>query len=224
MCLSRLNVEKSSGSSGRVVAGKSRLVQILPGLLQFTDGAVTADGQDIAAYDLEDWARRITFVPQEPMLYSRSIAESIKFFRPIGTGRIVIDARLAQLDSEISAMVDGYEYQVAEKGSRPSGGQRQRVCRARALVEALDFLVLDEPSSALDGRNEPLISESPNALKGTCAAVTNRSPHQETDVVRSHSRAHDGAVPAFPSTAELAVDPALYSEVLRLAEHVTGGL
>jgi ABC-type multidrug transport system fused ATPase/permease subunit len=143
------------GPSG---SGKSTLVQLLLGLREPSSGRVLANGRDIRTLDRRQWARKITFVPQDAHLITGTIAENIEFLRG-GVSRDDIEdaARLANLHDDIIELPDGYERVLGSGGARLSGGQQQRLCIARALVERPDVLILDEPTSALDPRSESLL-------------------------------------------------------------------
>ena len=154
------------GPSG---SGKSTLAQIILGLLAPSSGRVLANGIPADHYDPEDWSRRVTFVPQTPKLVNGSIADNIRFFRPVTDEAVVAAAKRAHIHDEIVAMRDGYDQQVIH-GSL-SGGQQQRISIARALVEDPDLIVLDEPTSALDLRSEQLITETLSELRRTKTVV-----------------------------------------------------
>ena len=161
------------GPSG---SGKSTLVQLLLGLQEPSSGRVLANGRDIRTLDRRQWARKITFVPQEAHLITGTIAENIEFLRD-GVSRVDIEeaSRLANLHDDIMELPDGYERVLGSDGARLSGGQQQRLCIARALVERPDVLILDEPTSALDPRSEHL-------LRG----VLSRLAEQMTVIVIAH--------------------------------------
>jgi ATP-binding cassette, subfamily B, bacterial len=145
------------GPSG---AGKSTLVQLLLRLRAPTSGRVLADGRDLRSLALSGWYQRVSFVPQEPRLYSGSVGENIRFFRDVTAVDIVRAAKLANIHDEIRSWPDGYATSVGERGGELSLGQRQRLCIARSLVGYPDVIVLDEPTSSLDPRSEALVREA----------------------------------------------------------------
>jgi ABC-type multidrug transport system fused ATPase/permease subunit len=145
------------GPSG---AGKSTLVQLLLRLRQPTSGRVLADRRDLRRLALKGWYQRVSFVPQEPRLFSASVGENIRFFRDVTADDIVQAAKLANIHDEIRSWPRGYATPVGERGSQLSLGQRQRLCIARSLVGDPDVLVLDEPTSSLDPRSETLVREA----------------------------------------------------------------
>jgi ATP-binding cassette subfamily B protein len=145
------------GPSG---AGKSTLVQLLLRLRQPTSGRVLADGRDLRRLALAGWYQRVSFVPQEPRLFSGSVGDNIRFFRDVTAHDIVRAAKLANIHDEIRSWSSGYATPVGEHGGELSLGQRQRLCIARSLVGDPDVLVLDEPTSSLDPRSEALVREA----------------------------------------------------------------
>jgi ATP-binding cassette, subfamily B, bacterial len=149
------------GPSG---AGKSTLVQLLLRLREPTSGRVLADGRDLHRLSLDGWYQRVTFVPQEPRLFSGTVANNIRFFREVEPEAIVRAARLANVHKEILSWPDGYATRVGERGGQLSLGQRQRLCIARSLVGDPDVIVLDEPTSSLDPKSESLVREALSAL------------------------------------------------------------
>lgn len=150
------------GPSG---TGKSTLVQLLLRLRQPKEGVVLANGVDVEKLALDDWYQRVTFVPQEPRLYSASVADNIRFFRSdIDDARIEEAARLAYFHEDVQGWPKGYDTPAGERGSQLSGGQKQRLCIARALAGGPDLMVLDEPTSSVDVRSESLIRETMRAL------------------------------------------------------------
>ena len=151
------------GPSG---SGKSTLVQLLLALRDPTSGTVLADGRDIRDFSRSEWARKVTFVPQQAHLIAGTVADNIRFLRDDVTQEQIEQAsRLANLHDDVASFAEGYERQVGEQGSHLSGGQQQRLIIARALVEDPDVLILDEPTSALDVRSEHLIRQTLNTLR-----------------------------------------------------------
>jgi ABC-type multidrug transport system fused ATPase/permease subunit len=163
LAIERNEVVGIVGPSG---SGKSTLVQILLALRDPTSGAVLADGRDIRDFARTEWARKVTFVPQQAHLIAGTVSENIRFLRDdITQDQIVQAARLANLHDDVIGFANGYERQVGEQGSHLSGGQQQRLIIARALVEDPDVLILDEPTSALDVRSEYLIRQTLSKLR-----------------------------------------------------------
>ena len=133
-------------------------------LLRFSDiqaGAVTIDGQDIRAISQDDLRASIAYVPQEPLLFHRSIRENIAYGRPDASlEEIRAFAKRANAAGFIEGLSDGYETTVGERGVKLSGGQRQRIAIARAMLKNAPILVLDEATSALDSESEVLIQDA----------------------------------------------------------------
>src|SRR5439155_2676676 len=150
------------GPSG---TGKSTLVQLLLRLRQPKEGVILANGIDGEKLALDDWYQRVTFVPQEPRLFSASVADNIRFFRTeLDEARIEEAARLAHFHDDVIAWPKGYDTPAGERGNQLSGGQKQRLCIARALASRPDLVVLDEPTSSVDVRSEALIRETMRLL------------------------------------------------------------
>ena len=153
------------GIVGRTGAGKTTLVNLL---LRFYDpgrGAVSLDGVDLRRYRLADLREQFSVVLQEPILFSRSIAENIAYGRP-GASRadVVRAATMAHADEFIRLLPEGYETPVGERGMRLSGGERQRIALARAFLKDAPILVLDEPTSSIDVKTEAVIIEAMERL------------------------------------------------------------
>jgi ATP-binding cassette subfamily B protein len=142
------------GPSG---AGKSTIAALLLRFYDPTVGAVRIDGRDIRDLDPAWLRRQIGTVAQEPVLFSTSVAENIRYGRPEAT-RAEIEA--AHADGFVRGFPDGYDTLVGERGVQLSGGQKQRVTIARALLKDPRILILDEATSALDAESEHLVKEA----------------------------------------------------------------
>jgi ATP-binding cassette, subfamily B, bacterial len=149
---------KKIGLIGRSGSGKTTLTRLL---LRFSDidgGAITIDGQNIADVTQDDLRRSIAYVPQEPLLFHRTLRENIAYGRPDATTDEIKDAaHKAHAAEFIDKLPNGYETEVGERGVKLSGGQRQRIAIARAILKDAPILVLDEATSALDSESEKLI-------------------------------------------------------------------
>ena len=146
------------GIVGVTGAGKTTLVSLLIRFFDPTAGQVLLDGVDLRDYRVEDLRRQVAVVLQDPVLFSTSIAENIRYARPDASLREVM-AAADQADAHdfISAMPAGYDTPVGERGLRLSGGERQRISLARAFLKGGRILVLDEPTSSVDVGTEARI-------------------------------------------------------------------
>ncbi|EAP99607.1 ABC transporter, ATP-binding/permease protein [Janibacter sp. HTCC2649] len=157
------------GPSG---AGKSTMAQLLLGLREPESGTLTVGGVPLADVDRDWWTRHVSFVPQDPVLVTGTVAENIRFFREgIDDSGLERAATQANVLADISALASGFDTHLGERGSGLSGGQRQRLSIARALAGSPSLLILDEPTSALDGHSEQLIRDTIVALRGQVTVV-----------------------------------------------------
>jgi ATP-binding cassette subfamily B protein len=149
------------GLVGHSGSGKTTFTRVL---LRFSDidgGEITINGQNIAKVTQADLHKAITYVPQEPLLFHRSIRENIAYGDPKASEtQIAKAAKNAHATEFIDLLPDGYETLVGERGVKLSGGQRQRVAIARAMLKDAPLLVLDEATSALDSESEALIQDA----------------------------------------------------------------
>ncbi|HSH55672.1 MAG TPA: ABC transporter ATP-binding protein [Candidatus Limnocylindrales bacterium] len=149
------------GLVGHSGSGKTSLTKLL---LRFSDvqkGEILIDGQNIRHITQDDLRRNIAYVPQEPLLFHRSLRENIRYGQPDATDQeIEIIARSAHAHDFITALPEGYDTLVGERGVKLSGGQRQRIAIARAMIKNAPILVLDEATSALDSESEALIQDA----------------------------------------------------------------
>jgi ATP-binding cassette, subfamily B, bacterial len=140
------------GPSG---AGKSTIVNLLTRFHDPTHGVVLLDGQDLRGYRLTDLRNQFAIVPQEPQLFSTSIAENIRYGKLQATdAEVEAAAKAAHAAEFIETLPQKYDTPVGERGSRLSGGQRQRIALARAFLRNAPIVILDEPTSALDAGTE----------------------------------------------------------------------
>ncbi len=150
------------GPSG---AGKSTVTKLLLRLYDVKDGSIEIDGQNIADVTQESLRNAIAFVPQEPLLFHRTLMENIRYGRRDASNEEVYEAaRKAHCHEFISALSEGYETFVGERGVKLSGGERQRIAIARAILKNAPILVLDEATSSLDSESESLIQDSLKVL------------------------------------------------------------
>ncbi len=203
------------GPSG---SGKSTLIQLLLRLRVPTSGRILANGRDLREYDLDEWYKHVSFVPQDVHLFADTVGENIRFFRDdVGPSAIEHAAKLANLHDEIMAWPLGYDAPVGERGSALSGGQRQRLCIARALVTEPDILVLDEPTSSLDVKSETLVR----------ATVANLAPRTTIFVIAHRLSTlsicdrimviREGRLQGFDEPAKLEATDPFYQEAIQLS-------
>jgi ABC-type multidrug transport system fused ATPase/permease subunit len=203
------------GPSG---SGKSTLVQLLLGLRDPTTGLVLADGRDIRVLSKAEWARKVTFVPQQAHLIAGTVADNIRFLRDgVTHDDIERAARLANLHDDVMGFAEGYDHQVGEQGSHLSGGQQQRLIIARALVEHPDVLILDEPTSALDVRSEALIRQTLDELRDEMTIIIIAHRLSTLDICDRIMVIQDGELRAFDTPEHLEKDNEFYREALRLS-------
>lgn len=162
------------GPSG---AGKTTFVSLLLRQHDLTSGEILIDGQNIAEVTQDSLREHIAVVPQEPLLFHRSIRENIAYGKPDATdNEIMAVARLAKAHDFIKELPEGYNTLVGERGVKLSGGQKQRVAIARAMLKNAPILVLDEATSALDSESEVAIQAALHKLMTgkTVVAIAHR--------------------------------------------------
>src|SRR5215471_4874352 len=146
------------GPSG---GGKSTVLKLLVRLHDVKSGHILIDNQDIALVTQSSLHRSIAYVPQDPILFHRSLMENIRYSKPSAADEEVIEAaKLAHCHEFISSFAESYETLVGERGVKLSGGERQRVAIARAILMDAPILILDEATSSLDSESEMYIQDS----------------------------------------------------------------
>ena len=150
------------GSSG---SGKTTLTKLLLRFADIDSGAIIIDQQNIAEVTQASLRAQIAYVPQEPLLFHRSIRENIAYGNPAADDAAIKNAaKQAGAYDFIMALSDGFDTLVGERGIKLSGGQRQRIAIARAILKDVPILILDEATSALDSESEALIQRSLETL------------------------------------------------------------
>jgi ATP-binding cassette, subfamily B, bacterial MsbA len=158
---------------GRSGSGKSTLLALPPRLYDVADGSVSIDGQDVRSVTLASLRRQIAVVSQDVVLFDDTIRANIAFGNPdADETKIIAAAEAAAAHGFISALPDGYDTRVGDRGSRLSGGERQRVALARAILKNAPILLLDEATSALDAESERLVQDAlARLMKGRTTLV-----------------------------------------------------
>ncbi|MQR99404.1 ATP-binding cassette domain-containing protein [Gluconobacter sp. AC10] len=164
-----LSIDIAPGSRVALVgpsgSGKTTLTKLLQRLYDVNGGRIVVDGQDIAHVTQESLRAHIAIVPQEPVLFHRTLAENIAYACPDASrAEIEEAARLANAAPFIERLPEGYETMVGERGVKLSGGERQRVAIARAFLADAPILIFDEATSSLDSESESLVQDAMRRL------------------------------------------------------------
>jgi ATP-binding cassette, subfamily B, multidrug efflux pump len=172
---------------GKVGAGKSWLVNLVPRLVDPTGGQIELDGHDLREFRLEDLRRNIGYVPQEPILFSDTVRNNIRFGREeISEAVMEWALEVSQLKDEIAQLPQGLDTTIGTRGMSISGGQKQRLALARALVGKPKILILDDCTSALDSRTEAALWERLHeVMPGMTAILVTHRPDtlERADVI-----------------------------------------
>ena len=202
-------------------SGKTTLTKLLLRFVDPTKGTIEIDGKDIAKVTQASLHEAIAYVPQEPLLFHRTIAENISYSKPNATKKEIEQAaKKAHAHDFIKTLSNGYDTLVGERGIKLSGGQRQRVAIARAILKDAPILILDEATSALDSESETLIQVALEKLmkKRTSIVIAHR-----LSTIAALDRIivmKDGAVIEDGSHAELIAKNGSYAA---LWAHQSGG-
>ena len=149
------------GLVGYSGVGKTTMTKLLLRFVELSSGKITIDGQNIANLRQNDLRSNIAYVPQDPILFHRSLGENIAYSKPEATHEEIVKAAVAAHAHEfISNFFRGYETLVGERGVKLSGGERQRIAIARAILADTPILILDEATSSLDSVSENLVQEA----------------------------------------------------------------
>lgn len=160
-----LNIEIKSGEKIGLVGpsggGKTTVTKLLLRFMDIENGSISIDGTDISKVSQSDFRKAVAYVPQEPLLFHRSLSDNIGYGKLNATqAEIVKAAERANAAEFIDNLSEGYDTLVGERGVKLSGGQKQRVAIARAMIKDAPILVLDEATSALDSESEQLIQDA----------------------------------------------------------------
>lgn len=158
------------GSSG---GGKSTIIKLLLRLFEVDSGQILIDGQDISKVTQDSLHKQVSLVPQDPILFHRSLFENIQYGNPKATKQEVIAAsKLAYCHEFIKNLPHQYDTLVGERGIKLSGGERQRIAIARAILANSPILILDEATSSLDSESEHIIQKAlENLMKNKTAII-----------------------------------------------------
>jgi ATP-binding cassette subfamily B protein len=179
---------------GQTGAGKSTIVKLMARFYDVTGGAVLVDGVDVRKYDLTEFRHRLGVVPQEAYLFSGTVADAIAYARPDASmDEIEEAARAVGAHDMITALPDGYDHEVGERGRSLSAGQRQLIALARAELADPDILLLDEATAALDLASEAAVNAATDhlAARRTTIVVAHRlttAARADRIIVMDHGR------------------------------------
>jgi len=172
----RIEPGEHVGLVGPSGSGKTTLTKLVLRFMDIQGGSIRIDGQDVSRVTQRSLRRRVSYVPQEPHLLHRSIAENI-CYGAVGLERPDMElvhrvGRAAHVEEFVRELPEGYDTVVGERGLKLSGGQRQRVAIAQAMAKAAPVLILDEATSALDSESEALVQEALwRLMEGSTAIV-----------------------------------------------------
>lgn len=157
---------------GKVGSGKTWLINMLPRLVDPTGGRIMLDGHDLREFRLEDLRKAVGYVPQEPILFSDTVRNNIRFGREEISDAVMEWAiEVSQLKDEIARFPQGMDTAIGTRGMSISGGQKQRLALARALVGKPKILILDDCTSALDSRTEAALWERLHEVMPSLTAI-----------------------------------------------------
>jgi ATP-binding cassette subfamily B multidrug efflux pump len=180
-----LKISKGSslGIVGGIGSGKSSLINLISRYYDVTEGSILIDGKDIKQIPLDTLRKHIGLVPQEPFLFSMSIADNIRFGNTSSTNEEVEKfSKIAQLHDDVLTFTDKYDTLLGERGITLSGGQKQRLAIARALIKNPSILILDDALSAVDTQTEDkLIKELNYVMEGRTTIIIS---HRISTVMR----------------------------------------
>jgi ATP-binding cassette subfamily B protein len=157
-----LNIKANEkiGLVGPSGGGKTTITKLLLRFIDVNSGSISIDGQDISKVTQSSLRSSISYVPQEPLLFHRSLFENIAYGKKDASlEEVIAVSKIAHAHDFIKTLPNGYETMVGERGIKLSGGQRQRVAIARALLKQAPFLILDEATSSLDSESEKFIQD-----------------------------------------------------------------
>lgn len=218
LCLKNVNLHINSGETvgiiGSTGSSKTSLVQLISRLYDVTEGTLKVGGRDVKEYDLDTLRKNVATVLQKNVLFSGTIKENLRWGNENSTDEELIDAcRLAQADSFISEMPEGYDTYIEQGGTNVSGGQKQRICIARSLLQKPKILILDDSTSAVDTKTDALIRDGfksyiPETTKIIIAQRISSIDHADKIIVLD-----GGEITGFGNHRELIESNEIYKEV-----------
>jgi ATP-binding cassette subfamily B protein len=202
------------GPSG---AGKSTIVQLLQRFYDPDAGRITLGGTDLREMARADFRARMALVPQDPVIFAASAAENIRFGAPDATDlQVEAAARAAAAHDFLTALPQGYDTYVGERGVMLSGGQKQRIAIARAILRDAPILLLDEATSALDAESERAVQDAVERLaEGRTTIIV---AHRLATVKQADRIVvlQDGRITAEGTHDALVAENGLYARLARL--------
>jgi ATP-binding cassette, subfamily B, bacterial len=217
--------------SGRAVAivgptgaGKSTLVSLLPRFYDPKQGSVRIEGHDVRDLKIADVRKQFSVVLQEPLLFSGTIEENIRYAKSDASMEEVVEAaKAANVHDFISELPDGYGTVIGERGAKISGGERQRIAVARAFLRDAPILILDEPTSSIDSRTEEVILDALGRLMEgrTTILIAHR-----LSTIRSVNEIlvmDHGEIVQQGTHEELVAQPGLYRQLWTAQTRAAGG-
>ena len=218
LCLKNVNIRIESGETvgiiGSTGSSKTSLVQLISRLYDVIEGTLKVGGRDVREYDLDSLRKNVATVLQKNVLFSGTIKENLRWGNENATDEELIDAcRLAQADSFISEMPEGYDTYIEQGGTNVSGGQKQRICIARSLLQKPKILILDDSTSAVDTKTDALIRDGfknyiPETTKIIIAQRISSIEHADKIIVLD-----GGEITGFGNHRELIESNEIYKEV-----------
>ncbi len=201
---------------GKIGSGKTWLVNMIPRLVDPTGGIIRLDGRDLREFKLEDLRRNIGYVPQEPVLFSDTVKNNIRFGRDEINDDVILWAiEVSQLKDEIAGFPDGIDTRIGTRGMSISGGQKQRLALARALVGKPKIIILDDCTSALDSRTEAALWEKLHEVLPDMTAMVITHRPDTLERVDKIFVLDDGKIVESGSHFELMDKGGVYSKIYR---------